>query len=127
MLVSLSQVFPKDEGKLLQAMVFGIKDSLSPIIKEAYIATGLAHLTAVSGLHIGFVASAFYFLSTPLVFYLLYRFKPDSARAGHSGKWTAFLCLIPFLLYMIIVGAKVSSLRAGIMISAFLIVIIINR
>lgn len=127
MLISLSQLFPGDEGKLLQAMVFGIKDSLSPEIKEAYIATGLAHLTAVSGLHIGFVASAFYFLFSPLVFYLLYRFKPDSARAGHSGKWAAFLCLIPVLLYMVVVGAKVSSLRAGIMISAFLIAIIINR
>ncbi|MFT4579906.1 MAG: competence protein ComEC [Nitrospinales bacterium] len=127
MLASLSQLFPEDEGKLLQAMVFGMKDSLSPEIKEAYIATGLAHLTAVSGLHIGFVASAFYFLFTPLVFYLLYQFKPDSARAGHSGKWTAFLCLIPVLLYMIIVGSKVSSLRAGIMISVFLIAIIINR
>ncbi len=127
MLASLSKLFPEDEGKLLQAMVFGMKDSLSPEIKEAYIATGLAHLTAVSGLHIGFVASAFYFLIMPLVFYMLYRFKPDSARAGHSGKWTAFLCLIPVLLYMIVVGAKVSSLRAGIMISAFLIAIIINR
>jgi competence protein ComEC len=127
MLASLSQLFPEDEGKLLQAMVFGMKDSLSPEIKEAYIATGLAHLTAVSGLHIGFVASTFYFLFTPLVFYLLYQFKPDSARAGHSGKHTAFLCLIPVLLYMIVVGAKVSSLRAGIMISAFLIAIIINR
>jgi competence protein ComEC len=81
----------------------------------------------VSGLHIGFVASAFYFLIMPLVFYMLYRFKPDSARAGHSGKWAAFLCLTPVLLYMIVVGAKVSSLRAGIMISAFLIAIIINR
>jgi len=127
MLTSLSGLFPGDEGKLLQAMVFGMKDSLSPATKEAYIATGLAHLMAVSGLHIGFVASAFYFLLMPLVFYLLYRFKPDSVRAGHSGKYTAVLCLIPVLLYMVIVGAKVSSLRAGIMISAFLIAIIINR
>lgn len=127
MIASLSGLFSGDEGLLLQAMVFGMKDSLPSQIKEAYIATGLAHLMAVSGLHIGFVASAFYYLLLPLVFYLLYRFKPDDVRAGHSGKWTAFLCLIPVLLYMIIVGAKVSSLRAGIMISAFLIAIIINR
>ncbi len=127
MLASLSRLFPEDEGKLLQAMVFGMKDSLPEHIREAYIATGLAHLMAVSGLHIGFVASACYFLLLPLVFYLLYRFKPDGARAGHSGKWTAFFCLVPVLLYMVVVGAKVSSLRAGIMISAFLIAILINR
>ncbi|MEK9627732.1 MAG: DNA internalization-related competence protein ComEC/Rec2 [Nitrospinota bacterium] len=126
-LISLTKLFPGEEGKLLQAMVFGMKDSLSPKVRQAYIDTGLAHLMAVSGLHIGFVTSAFYFLLLPLVFQLLYRFKPDDARAGHSGKWTAFFCLIPVLLYMVIVGAKVSSLRAGIMVSAFLIAILINR
>ena len=127
MLTSLSDLFSEDEGKLLQAMVFGMKDPLPLKIKEAYIATGLAHLMAVSGLHIGFVASAFYFLLLPLVFYGLYRFKPDHVRAGHSSKWTAFFCLIPVLLYMVVVGGKVSSLRAGIMITAFLIAILINR
>lgn len=127
LLTSLTRLFPGDEGKLLQAMVLGIKDSLPKKIREAYIATGLAHLMAVSGLHIGFVASASYFILLPLVFHLLYRFKPDSARAGHSKQITALLCLVPVLLYMIVVGSKVSSLRAGIMISAFLLAVIINR
>ena len=127
LLNSLSELFPGNEGKLLQAMVFGIKDPLPLNLKEAYLKTGLAHLMAVSGLHIGFVAGAFYFLLLPMLFYLLYRFKPDSARAGHSRKWAALFCLIPVLLYMVVVGAKVSSLRSGIMISAFLIAILINR
>lgn len=124
---SLSALFPGNEGRLLQAMVFGMKDPLPSTIKEAYIATGLAHLMAVSGLHIGFVASAFYFCLSPIVFFLLYRLRPDDARAGHSSKWTAFFCLIPVLLYMVVVGGKVSSLRAGIMVGAFLAAILINR
>lgn len=124
---SLEKLFPGEEGALLKAMVLGMKDSLSPEVRENYISTGLAHLMAVSGLHIGFVAATSYFILWPLVFYGLFRLNPDSARAGHTRKVTAVLCLIPVLFYMIVVGAKVSSLRAGIMVSALLIAILFDR
>ncbi|MBC8287178.1 MAG: DNA internalization-related competence protein ComEC/Rec2 [Nitrospinae bacterium] len=124
---SLEKLFPGEEGALLKAMVLGMKDSLPFEVRENYIATGLAHLMAVSGLHIGFVAAASYFTLWPAVFYWLFRLKPDSARAGHARKVTAVLCLIPVLFYMVVVGAKVSSLRAGIMVSALLIAILFDR
>jgi competence protein ComEC len=124
---SLEKLFPGEEGALLKAMVLGMKDSLPTKVREAYIATGLAHLMAVSGLHIGFVAATSYFILWPLVFYGLFRLKPDSARAGHTRKVTAVLCLIPVLFYMVVVGAKVSSLRAGIMVSTLLIAILFDR
>lgn len=124
---SLEKLFPGEEGALLKAMVLGMKDSLTTEVRENYIATGLAHLMAVSGLHIGFVAATSYFILWPLVFYGLFRLNPDSARAGHTRKVTAVLCLIPVLFYMIVVGAKVSSLRAGIMVSALLIAILFDR
>ena len=55
---SLEKLFPGEEGALLKAMVLGMKDSLPMEVRENYIATGLAHLMAVSGLYIGFVAAA---------------------------------------------------------------------
>jgi competence protein ComEC len=124
---SLEKLFPGEEGALLKAMVLGMKDSLPTKVREDYIASGLAHLMAVSGLHIGFVAATSYFILWPLVFYGFFRLKPDSARAGHTRKVTAVLCLIPVLFYMVVVGAKVSSLRAGIMVSALLIAILFDR
>ena len=124
---SLEKLFPGEEGALLKAMVLGMKDSLPNKVRENYIATGLAHLMAVSGLHIGFVAATSYFILWPLVFYGLFHLNPDSARAGHTRKVTAVLCLIPVLFYMVVVGAKVSSLRAGIMVSALLIAILFDR
>jgi len=124
---SLEKLFPGEEGALLKAMVLGMKDSLPMEVRENYIATGLAHLMAVSGLHIGFVAAASYFLLWPVVFFILFRLNPDSARAGHTRKITAVLCLIPVLFYMVVVGPKVSSLRAGIMVSALLIAILVDR
>ena len=124
---SLEKLFPGEEGALLKAMVLGMKDSLPMEVRENYIATGLAHLMAVSGLYIGFVAAASYFLLWPVVFFILFRLNPDSARAGHTRKITAILCLIPVLFYMVVVGPKVSSLRAGIMVSALLIAILVDR
>jgi competence protein ComEC len=127
LLASLEKLFPAKEAALLKAMVLGMKDSLPMEVRENYIATGLAHLMAVSGLHIGFVAAASYFILWPAVFLLLFRLKPDSASAGHARKVTAILCLIPVLFYMVAVGPKVSSIRAGIMVSAFLIAILCDR
>ncbi|MBT3857013.1 MAG: DNA internalization-related competence protein ComEC/Rec2 [Nitrospina sp.] len=127
LVASLEKLFPGEEGTLLKAMVLGMKDSLPTEVRENYIATGLAHLMAVSGLHIGFVAAASYFLLWPIVFFILSRLKPDSARAGHTKKVTAVLCLIPVLFYMVVVGPKVSSLRAGIMVSALLIAVLVDR
>ncbi len=127
LVASLEKLFPGEEGALLKAMVLGMKDSLSMEVRENYIATGLAHLMAVSGLHIGFVAAACYFFLWPVVFFILFKLKPDSARAGHTRKITAVFCLIPVLFYMVVVGPKVSSLRAGIMVSALLIAILVNR
>ncbi len=127
LLESLEKLFPGEEGTLLKAMVLGMKDSLPAEVRETYIATGLAHLMAVSGLHIGFVAAASYFILWPVVFYGLFRLKPDSARAGHARKVTAVLCLIPVLFYMVVVGTKVSSLRAGIMVSTLLLAILFDR
>jgi competence protein ComEC len=127
LVISLEKLFPGKEGALLKAMVLGMKDSLPPEVRENYIATGLAHLMAVSGLHIGFVAAASYFILWPIIFFLLHRYKPDSASAGHTRKITAILCLIPVLFYMVVVGPKVSSLRAGIMVSALLIAVLCDR
>ncbi len=123
----MEKLFPGEEGALLKAMVLGMKDSLPSEVREAYIATGLAHLMAVSGLHIGFVAAASYFILWPVVFYGLFRLRPDSARAGHTQKVTAIFCMILVLFYMVVVGAKVSSLRAGIMVSALLLTILFDR
>lgn len=127
LVASLKKLFPGEEGALLKAMVLGMKDSLPKQVRENYIATGLAHLMAVSGLHIGFVAAASYFILWPMVFFLLSRLIPDSARAGHARKVTAVLCLVPVIFYMVVVGPKVSSLRAGIMVSALLIAVLCNR
>jgi len=123
----LNRLFPGEDGALLGAMLLGAKERLTPDTREIYIATGLAHLTAVSGLHIGFVAGAAFFLLEPLVFYLLLRLRPDAARAGQARRIAAFLCFFPVMFYLLLAAGQISAVRASIMAGAVLIAIITHR
>ncbi|MFQ5449392.1 MAG: ComEC/Rec2 family competence protein [Nitrospinaceae bacterium] len=127
LLSTLNHLFPGEEGALLQGMLFGDKTALSREIRETYIATGIAHLLAVSGLHIGFVAAAAYMLVWPMMFYGLYRIRPEWSQSGTSRKVAVFLCFFPVIFYMFLVGAKVSVVRSGIMVLAVLAAILVNR
>ena len=127
MLSFFDRSLPEDSAALLKAMLLGEKHYLSEDLRQAYIDTGLAHLMAVSGLHIGFMAGACYFLLYPLVFWVLWKFRSQRALLGHGRKITALLCVFPVLFYMFLVGAKISALRAGMMILVYLFAVLINR
>ena len=127
LLRTLEAEFPGDRGALLKAMLLGQKNHLSDAVKEAYIATGLFHLMAVSGLHVGFVAWAAFILFWPLAFYLLFKYRPEWAQSGAARKIAAFLCFFPVLFYLLLVGPKISALRAGFMVLVFLFAILVNR
>lgn len=44
-----------DEGEIAYAMIFGDKTFLSEDLRDEFSATGLSHILAVSGLHVGFI------------------------------------------------------------------------
>ncbi|CAI2717794.1 DNA internalization-related competence protein ComEC/Rec2 [Nitrospina watsonii] len=116
-----------DRAALLRGMVLGEKEFLSEDLQEAFRATGVAHLMAVSGLHIGFVAAATYFLIHPLLWRLFLKFRPRWVYLGWTQKAAVACCFLPVLLYMMLVGSKVSALRAGSMVILFLIAVLADR
>jgi competence protein ComEC len=127
LLKTLEAEFPGDQGALLKAMLLGQKNHLSDTVKEAYIATGLSHLMAVSGLHVGFVAWTAFIIFWPLAFYSLLKYRSEWAQSGAARKIAAFLCFFPVLFYLLLVGSKISALRAGFMVLIFLFAILVNR
>jgi competence protein ComEC len=127
LLKTIDAEFPGEQGALLKAMLLGQKNHLSDAVKEAYIATGLSHLMAVSGLHVGFVAWSAFAIFWPLAFYGLSKLRPKWAQYGAARKIAAFLCFFPVLFYLLLVGTKISALRAGFMVLAFLFAILVNR
>lgn len=114
-------------ASLFNAMVFGEKGDLSNEDNELFIKTGIAHLTAVSGLNIGFVAFTSYFVLNWTGIRFLVRFFPRAALAGWSCRLAALASIIPVLFYALIVGEMVSSIRAAIMGALFLLSIAIRR
>ena len=126
-LASLNTLFPGETGNLLRALLLSDRDALSKSIQEAYLVTGLAHLMAVSGLHVGFVAGAGYLAFWPLLFGACLRYQPEWAQSGAARKTAALLALGPVLYYLVLVGARVSALRAGIMVSVVLLALLLGR
>ncbi|MDR2737226.1 MAG: DNA internalization-related competence protein ComEC/Rec2 [Gracilibacteraceae bacterium] len=87
-----------EKGPVLEAMLFGDKSHVPAEEMERYKITGVLHVFAASGLHMGFVAA----LAWGMLF-----FVPKKARI--------FLCLGIIFLYMGLCDFSVSVCRAGIL------------
>ncbi len=100
---------------VLKALVVGDKTDMPAEIREAFNRMGLGHLLAISGLHIGIVATVTFFL-----FQRLFSFIPYLLYHGRVKKAAAVVSLIPVLLYGLISGMSPSTQRAVIMVCVFL-------
>ena len=95
-----------DEGALALAVLTGNKSDLGAEVYEGFKASGLAHLVAVSGLHLMVLSgTAYYFLRRLSV--------PVVPRCALSG--------VLVLFYIMLSGFAPSMIRAGIMMLVFLI------
>lgn len=96
--VRINEVLPK-RGNFLRALLFGTRDALNDSTEKSFMKTGLAHLLAASGLHLGIILGASWWLVTKLGF----------------GRETTYLISLPLVCgYLIIVGFKLPLLRASV-------------
>jgi len=119
---SIATTKNKDAAGILRALVTGQRDTLGNDVRESFQGAGLAHLLAISGLHVGYIA---------LFIFLIARFV--------AGRWTRLLLRVPvqkiaaaFTLpclwgFILMVGAPISAVRAGIMLSVYLVGILLSR
>jgi len=88
------------DAGIFTAAVLGDKMGISRDIKDLYQKNGIAHLLAISGLHMSFIGLSFYKLIK---------------KAG-AGFWGAGLVsMVLLILYGILTGASPSVVRAGVM------------
>ena len=96
------QVLNEQDSSLMEAMVLGAKEGLDAEIKELYQKNGIAHLLAISGLHISLVGMGLY--------RLLRRMTGSYLAAG-----------IPSVLFLVayswMTGGSLSTIRAALMCS----------
>lgn len=105
----------KDASAVLSALVVGKRDRITKKVQNSFNRAGVSHLLAISGLHVGIVAT-FSFLVIKLV---ISRFK-ILLYTGWSQGISAILTFIPVMTYGLLSGMSPSTQRAVIMVAVFL-------
>jgi competence protein ComEC len=121
--IELSQNSGTPEARaVLSALIIGDRAQISPETRQSFNRAGLGHLLAISGLHIGIVATvAFVFFNG-----LMVRFRPLLWRAW-TRKVAALLSLIPVVVYGVVAGFSPSTQRAVLMVAVFLLTFLFER
>ncbi|MBI5749004.1 MAG: DNA internalization-related competence protein ComEC/Rec2 [Nitrospinae bacterium] len=118
---------PPEESSVLKTMVFGERSAISKEMRNIFSSTGIAHLLAVSGLHVGFVAFAAFLIFKKFFSFLFLRFYHRLFLIGAVQRFAAFFTMFPVLYYSILVGASPSTVRAAIMAIVYLLSIVLYR
>ena len=96
----LSLRLPEKEAALMQTILLGEKGSLDSEIKELYQRSGIAHILAISGLHVSVLGMGLYRLLR---------------KIGVPVKGAALLSMLLLLFYGAMTGFSVSAMRAILM------------
>jgi competence protein ComEC len=112
---------PPDRG-LLKALLIGERGEISNKTREGFIAAGAVHILAISGLHLGIIVTLIFFAMQGLL-----RLSERALLRYDIRKAAALATFPPLLAYILITGFPISTIRAGIMASCFLIAILIDR
>jgi competence protein ComEC len=118
----IEEASPSPESKVLQALILGERKKIPKDIQENFNRTGISHVLAISGLHIGIIAFLSIIIARFIMKsseYLLLRFN--------ILKVSALFAFIPIIIYAFIAGLGISTVRATIMILTFLVAILCDK
>lgn len=92
-------IYPDPEASLLAGILLGVESGISPAVRQAFQATGTAHIIAISGFNISILAGLFFRLfSRPF------------------GRWKgALFSVLGIAFYTMLVGADPPVVRAAIL------------
>lgn len=113
---------PVNTAGLQAALITGLRHGISDSHVSALRASGLAHILAISGLHMAIFAGSFYSL-------MAWGFAsiPSFARSRDVRKYAAFAGIMAASFYLLISGASVATQRAYIMAVILFLAVILDR
>lgn len=118
----IQRALPGETGAVARALMTGERGAIPPPMLAALRDSGLAHLLAISGLHIGLVAG-FLFVGIRGLLALV----PPLALRYPVKKWAAVAALLGAFAYAVIAGATVPTQRAFLMIGLVLVAVLLDR
>ncbi len=113
---------PGERGTVAAALMTGERRTVAPDLMEAIRDSGLAHLLAISGLHIGLVAGVL-FVGVRAALALV----PPLALRYPIKKWAAAAAIPGAFAYALLAGATIPTLRAFLMIGLVLLAVLVDR
>jgi competence protein ComEC len=119
--------FKKDAGALIASITIGQYASLSEQLRDAFSATGLAHILSISGTHFGLFSVVLFG-----IFRMIIQVLPQSILQKVTLYLTpaqaAAVLSLPFMVaYLGLSGGSIPAIRSFIMIGLFLLGLIIGR
>jgi len=107
---------------LTRALMTGERGAVPDGVMDDFRDSGIAHLLAISGLHIGLVAGIVFVGLRSLLALL-----PSIALRYPIKKWAALVALLCAFGYAMIAGATVPTMRAFLMIGIVLVAVVFDR
>lgn len=111
-----------DTGAVAAALITGDRSAISKPVLQAFRDSGIAHLLAISGLHVGLVAGLLFFGLRALL-----ALVPALALTYPIKKWAAFFAICGAFFYALLAGATIPTQRAFVMIGLVLPAVIFDR
>ncbi|MFC1510230.1 ComEC/Rec2 family competence protein [Candidatus Omnitrophota bacterium] len=108
----LNETLSMNEAAIMRAILLGDRHDIPKHVRELFQLSGVAHVLAISGLHIGIVS---------FLFFMLLKMLPISRR------WQYGLTVLLLLFYALLTGGRTSVVRATIMASVFISSFILER
>lgn len=106
----IGQLFPEDTAPFMKALLAGYKDDYygNDKLYASMNVAGLAHVVAVSGMHVAFLVGVL------------------QSLLGKNRR-SSLICICLVWLFAVMVGSPLSAIRAGIMISLLMLAPVLGR
>jgi competence protein ComEC len=118
----VESALPERQGAFITAVTTGQRSSLDDATVESLRHSGLAHLLAISGLHMALVAGTCFALVRALL-----ALVPTLALNYPIKKWAAATAIVLAVVYLVLSGASVSTQRAFIMVTIMFGAVLLDR
>lgn len=109
-------------GAIAEALLTGERGQIPEQVRKDLRHSGLAHILAISGLHMAIMSGAVFWLIRALL-----ALSPRLALNWPIKKWSAVIAIMGALFYLGISGASSSTQRAFLMIVLFYVAIMLDR
>jgi competence protein ComEC len=118
----IAAVLPGQRGAVAVALITGQRGGISEATREDMRVAGLAHLLAISGLHMGLVAGLLFFALRAALALL-----PGVALRYPIKKWAALGAALGGFVYLNLVGGAIPAQRAFLMVLVVLLAVLMER